>query len=90
MAETVAKPAKPKSSWLNLLVDFGPLLVFFLAYRHYSPAGDDSPVATVAAVIRGTVAFMIATVIALGVSKWRLGHVSPMLWLTTALIRDCV
>lgn len=39
-----------------------------------------------AAVIKGTVAFMIATVFALGLSKWRLGHISPMLWLTTVLI----
>ena len=28
---------KPKSTWLNLAIDFGPLLVFFLAYRHFSP-----------------------------------------------------
>ena len=42
--------------------------------------------ATVTAVIKGTMAFMVATVIALGLSKWRLGHISPMLWLTTVLI----
>ncbi|WP_395327045.1 inner membrane-spanning protein YciB [Novosphingobium sp. BL-8H] len=77
---------KPKSSWVNLVVDFGPLLVFFLAYRHFSPAGEGNPLATVAAVIKGTIAFMIATVFALGLSKWRLGHISPMLWLTTVLI----
>jgi intracellular septation protein len=77
---------KPRSSWVNLVVDFGPLLVFFLAYRHYSPAGENDAIGTVAAVIKGTLAFMIATVAALIVSKWRLGKVSPMLWLTTALI----
>ena len=77
---------KPKSSWVNLVVDFGPLLVFFLAYRHFSPAGEGNPLATVAAVMKGTIAFMLATVIALGLSKWRLGHISPMLWLTTVLI----
>lgn len=77
---------KPKSSWINLVVDFGPLLVFFLAYRHFSPGGESSPLATVAAVIKGTIAFMVATVFALGLSKWRLGHISPMLWLTTVLI----
>ncbi|WP_285017897.1 inner membrane-spanning protein YciB [Novosphingobium sp. fls2-241-R2A-195] len=77
---------KPKSSWLNLVVDFGPLLVFFLAYRHFSPEGDGNSIATVTAVIKGTIAFMVATVAALVVSKWRLGHVSPMLWLTTVLI----
>lgn len=77
---------KPKSSWINLVVDFGPLLVFFLAYRHFAPSGDDNPLATVAAVIKGTIAFMVATVIALGLSKWRIGHISPMLWLTTLLV----
>jgi intracellular septation protein len=79
-------PAKPKSSWVNLLVDFGPLLVFFLVYRHYSPADDENSVGVVLAVTKSTVAFMIATVIALVVSKWRLGHVSPMVWLSSALI----
>lgn len=83
---TGVQTGKPKSSWVNLLVDFGPLLVFFLVYRHYSPDGNDHPMATVAAVIKGTVAFMIATVAALIVSKWRLGKISPMLWLTTVLI----
>lgn len=89
MSDTKTEPAKaekPKSSWINLVVDFGPLLIFFLAYKHYAPSGDSESLATVAAVIKGTIAFMVATVVALGVSKWRLGHVSPMLWLTTILI----
>lgn len=77
---------KPRSSWVNLVVDFGPLLVFFLAYRYYSPENTGDSIGTVAAVVKGTIAFMVATVIALAVSKWRLGHVSPMLWLTTVLI----
>jgi len=81
-----AKP-KPKSSWLNLAVDYGPLLVFFLAYRHFSPAdASSSGVGAVVAVTKATIAFMAATVIALGVSKWRLGKISPMLWLSTILI----
>ena len=82
MAETAKKP---KSSWINLLVDYGPLIVFFLTYRQYAPEGED-PVGEVFAVVRGTAAFIVAAVIALAVSKWRLGHVSPMLWLSTALI----
>lgn len=86
MTTESAAPRKPKSSWVNLVVDFDPLLVFFLAYKHFSPPGDANPVATVTAVIKGTMAFMVATVIALGLSKWRLGHISPMLWLTTVLI----
>ncbi len=76
----------PKSSWINLLVDFGPLLIFFLAYRHFSPEQSNDTIGTVSAVIKGTIAFMGATVVALALSKWRLGKVSPMLWLTTVLI----
>ena len=77
--------AKPKSSWVNLLVDFGPLLVFFAVYRIYAPEGDDG-LGVVLAVTRGTLAFMAATVIALVVSRWRLGHVSPMVWLSSVLV----
>jgi intracellular septation protein len=87
MTQTLAEAApKPKSSWINLLVDFGPLLVFFLAYRHFSPEDENSSVGIVLAVTKSTVAFMVATLIALVVSKWRLGHVSPMVWLSSALI----
>jgi intracellular septation protein len=76
---------KPRSSWVNLLVDFGPLLVFFLTYRHFSPDDDDG-FGVVLAVTKSTIAFMAATVVALIVSKWRLGHVSPMVWLSTVLV----
>jgi intracellular septation protein len=36
---------KPKSSWLNLLVDYGPLLVFFLAYRYFKRDSGDAGLA---------------------------------------------
>jgi intracellular septation protein len=82
-----AKTPKPKSSWLNLVVDYGPLLVFFLAYKHFMPKdAADSGVGAVVAVTKSTMVFMVATVIALVVSKWRLGKISPMLWLSSALI----
>lgn len=79
--------SKPKSSWVNLLVDYGPLLVFFLAYRYFSPkdAGSQS-LGAVVAVTKSTMVFMVATVLALVISKWRLGKISPMLWLSTILI----
>lgn len=76
---------RPKSSWINLFVDFGPLIVFFLAYRHYAPKGDEG-FGIVLAVTKGTAAFMVATLIALVISKWRLGRISPMVWLSTVLI----
>ncbi|SMC47022.1 inner membrane-spanning protein YciB [Novosphingobium sp. B1] len=87
MSETPnSTKAKPKSSWVNLLVDYGPLLVFFLAYRHFKRDGGDAGLAEVVAVTKGTAAFMVATVIALVISKLRLGKISPMLWLSTVLI----
>ena len=42
MGETEGK--KAASSWLNVAVDYGPLLVFLLVYRAYAPEGGD-PVA---------------------------------------------
>ena len=86
MSDSQQPGAKPKSSWINLLVDYGPLLVFFLAYRQFSPKEADAGIGTVVAVTQGTIAFMVATIVALIVSKWRLGRISPMLWLSTVLI----
>jgi intracellular septation protein len=77
---------KPKAGWLNLLVDYGPVLIFFLVYRYFSPSDREHMAGEVLAVVMGTGAFMIAAVIALAVSKWKLKHISPMLWLSTALI----
>ncbi|CAN5189713.1 septation protein A [soil metagenome] len=68
----VALPAKGES-WLPLALDFGPLLVFFLTYKFVG-------------VIAGTAAFMAAIAIAVLVSKVKLGKVSPMLWLSAALV----
>lgn len=76
---------KPGSGWINVAVDYGPLLVFLGVYRWFAP-DEAEPIAELAAVIKGTMAFMLAAVIALAVSKWRLGRVSPMLWFSTALI----
>jgi intracellular septation protein len=77
---------QPKSGWINLLVDYGPVIVFFLTYRYYSPPSKDDALLEVFAVVRATGAFMVAAIFALGVSRWKLGRVSPMLWLSTLLI----
>ncbi len=77
-------PKKP-SGWLNVAVDYGPLLVFLATYMITKPAGQDIA-GQVAAVVQSTGAFMVAAVAALAFSKWKFGRVSPMLWLSTALI----
>ncbi|QKG71228.1 inner membrane-spanning protein YciB [Erythrobacter mangrovi] len=85
MADTQATKPRPKSGWLNILVDYGPLLVFLGVYKFYQPPAD-STFGEIAAVIYGTIAFMIAAVFALVFSKLKFGHISPMLLLSTALI----
>ncbi|TAD77588.1 MAG: septation protein IspZ [Sphingomonadales bacterium] len=83
MSESEGK--KAASSWISVAVDYGPLLVFLGVYRLNAPA-DPNPAGELGAIIYGTGAFMLAAVVALLVSKWRLGKVSPMLWFSTALI----
>jgi intracellular septation protein len=85
-APTLKAPQKPKSGMLHLLVDYGPIVVFFVVYKMFSPADREDAVSEVLAVIKGTGAFMVAAMIALIVSKWKFGRISPMLWLSTALI----
>lgn len=76
-------PAK-KGGWLPFLIDFGPLLIFFAVFK-LTQEGDGAFAATGAA-IRGTLAFMLAITVALVVSKWKLGKVSPMLWMSAVLV----
>ncbi|MEP3224610.1 MAG: septation protein IspZ [Parasphingorhabdus sp.] len=67
----VAEPKENKG--LGFALDFGPLLVFFLAYKFIG-------------IIAGTAAFMAAIVIAVVISKWKMGKISPMLWLSAVLV----
>ncbi|MXO64899.1 inner membrane-spanning protein YciB [Altericroceibacterium endophyticum] len=85
-ANTPEGTKKPKSGWINLLVDYGPLAVFFLTYKLTLPADDVSGVASIVAVVKSTGAFILAAICALVISKWRLGTISRMLWLSTVLI----
>lgn len=79
-----AEAAKPKHpAWLPFAIDFGPLLVFFAVFQFTK--GDGQFAATGGA-IKGTLAFMIAIIIALFVSQWKLKKISPMLWLSAVLV----
>jgi intracellular septation protein len=81
MAEEKRKP----SGWLNVAVDYGPLVVFLAVFKLSEPSGQDMA-GTIAAIIRGTAAFIVAAIAALAFSRIKFGRVSPMLWLSTALI----
>ncbi|MFN3818172.1 inner membrane-spanning protein YciB [Blastomonas sp.] len=80
----VAAPKKSESSWLPLLLDFGPLLIFFAVFK--LTQSDGAALASTRAAINGTLAFMAAILVAVAVSKWKLGRVSPMLWLSAVLV----
>ncbi len=78
--------AKNKGSgWLNVAVDYGPLIVFLTVFKLSEPSGQDMA-GTITAIIRGTGAFIVAAISALIFSRVKFGRVSPMLWLSTALI----
>jgi len=82
--EAVPAPPPAKHGWLGFAIDFGPLLVFFLTYK-FTSGGDGAFAATTGA-IKGTLAFMVAIVVAMAVSKWKLGRISPMLWMSGILV----
>ena len=67
------------SPQFRLLLDYGPLLVFFAVnFLGHGPA--------LARVVEATVAFMIAMVVALAASWLKTRHVSPMLLISGALV----
>jgi len=83
MADETKKPA---AGWLNLVVDYGPLAVFFAVYWLYAPADKQDGLRVIFAVVRSTGAFMLSALVALAASKYLFGKVSRMLMLSTILI----
>ena len=81
---TAAKPVKKPHGLLNFLLDFGPLLAFFIAYK--MAGSGDGTTATVEATVISTGTFMVAITIALIVSQWKLGKISPMMWMSAILV----
>ena len=71
MTEADTKP-KPHPGW-SLAIDYGPLLVFFLAFKF-------------GGIFAATGAFMVAIVVAILLSRWKLSRISPMLWLSAVLV----
>ncbi|GAO38004.1 putative intracellular septation protein A [Sphingomonas changbaiensis NBRC 104936] len=72
---------KPRelSPGLRMAIDFGPLAVFFIVN-----AMTGGP--KLAKVIMATAAFMVATIAAMIASRVKAGRISPMLWITGALV----
>ena len=65
------------SSW-TMLLDYGPLIVFFVAYKLAGSGLQGSLVATLA--------FMVAVLISIVVGLAVVKRVSPMVWISTVLI----
>ena len=91
--QSTAKTGAPKKTGalVNLAIDYGPVLAFFLAYRLLRPSGGGAGISghmvdEMLAAAESTVVFIIATLIALVASKLLRGRIAPMLWLTTALV----
>ena len=77
---TEATPKQKPSGTLNFILDFGPLFLFFLASKLGNSDTDPKQGAIV-----GTAAFMAAIVVAVIISKLKIGKISSMLKLTAAL-----
>lgn len=75
----MAEPRTPLPPGLRMLIDFGPLAIFFLV-NSYAPGLQIQRIMT------ATAAFMVAMVAAMLLSWWKARHISPMLWITAALV----
>ncbi len=100
-ADAVAREVGSDAPGVRMFVDYAPLIVFF-ALNFLVPASvsirlvaatsgflsdlDRMSALVIARVIVATVGFVIATVVAMIVSKVKLGRVSPMLWLSGGLV----
>ena len=73
--------APKKNGALTFALDFGPLLLFFLASKFGGSKTDDAQGPLV-----GTAVFMVSIIVAIIISKWKLGKVSPMMKLSALLV----
>jgi len=83
-------PASTKSSGLKLAIDYGPLLTFFVVNSfgdRLRPLLIRLGMAPVTKnIFIATAAFMVAILVAIVVSRWKLGWVSAVLWFTGAVV----
>ncbi|RYD92809.1 MAG: septation protein A [Sphingomonadales bacterium] len=76
----MAADTKPAASpGLRMLIDFGPLAIFF-AVNSFAPG------AQLERIFAATAAFMVAMGAAMALSWWKTSHISPMLWISGALV----
>jgi intracellular septation protein len=73
----MSEPAQKHGSW-TMLLDYGPLIVFFVAYKMAGSGLQGSLIATFA--------FMVAAIISIAIGLAVVKRVSPMVWVSTVLI----
>ena len=73
----MSEPEQKHGSW-TMLLDYGPLIVFFVAYKMAGSGLQGSLVATLA--------FMVAVIISIAIGLAVVKRVSPMVWVSTVLI----
>ncbi|MGD8325600.1 MAG: septation protein A [Sphingomonadales bacterium] len=73
MNDEVQRHVKAENPWLKLLVEFGPLIVFFIANNRFG-------------IFTATAAFMVAMVIAIAYTFITTKRVPPMLWVTGIVV----
>ena len=93
--------SKNGTAGLRLAIDYAPLVIFFLvnflapqaltmkivsSFSHSLSDLDQMSALVVSRAVVATAAFMLATVVALIVSRLKLGSISPMLWISGALV----
>lgn len=79
-----AKPKPP--GWLPAALDYGPLIIFFAVYKLNAPADSGDVIGTLSAIVRSTGAFMASIIVAMAVARWKLGRISPMMWISSILV----
>ena len=76
---------KAVAGWLNLVIDYGPLAVFFAVYWAFAPADKSDSIGVILAVVRSTGAFIVAALVALAGSMVVFGVMSRLMLLWTVL-----
>ena len=66
-------PKETAPRWLPAALDYGPLILFFGGYK-------------ILGVLGGTAIFMVAISAAVVIAKWKLGRISPMMWMSAILV----
>jgi intracellular septation protein len=75
----VAAETREPGAFARLMIDLGPLLVFFIV-------NFAAPVPEMLRIFYATGAFMAAMIVAMAVSQLRYGHISPILWFSGVMV----